>query len=199
MGKSDETRETARVLVTGGRAPAEWLTTAALREAVPDAEITRTDFHAVYLVERPGDSEQLSRDLARQCADDVGHLTALLSRVDTESAAIRDGAVDVALEHVQKGDSFAFRINKRGARMLDRDTPELEEEIGAAIWEALERGHGEEPEVDLESPDVRVAAEVFGPKTWIGVWRQAWASSSADDQASSPGKGTSGQGRPEKD
>lgn len=175
MKESDEGREIGRAVVTGGKTWAEWQTKAALRGAVPDADVIRTDFHAVYRVEAEGDVERLCRAIVQECGDRVGHVTALLSRVDTAFANIRDAAVELALREVGAGQTFAFRIHKRGARTLDQDTPELEERIGTAIWKALEERHGEEPEVELESPDVRIVAEVFGPDTWIGIWRKRWS------------------------
>jgi hypothetical protein len=50
----------------------------------------------------------------------------------------------------------------------------LEQEIGSAIWTALEEKHGAKPSVRLRDPDVAVVAEVLGPTTAVGIARRTW-------------------------
>ncbi len=80
----------------------------------------------------------------------------------------------MAVEHVEDGASFSFRVHKRGSHWLKTDTPELEREIGGAIDEALREAHGAKAEVDLEDPDVAIHAEVLGPATAVGIERRDW-------------------------
>jgi tRNA(Ser,Leu) C12 N-acetylase TAN1 len=64
--------------------------------------------------------------------------------------------------------------HKRGAHGLERDTSILEEEIGGAIWSALEGKYNKKPKVNLKNPDVTVIAEILGPTAAIGISRRAW-------------------------
>lgn len=65
-------------------------------------------------------------------------------------------------------------------------TPDLEREIGSAVWVGVEAKLGREPLVNLSDPDVVVRAEVLGPVTLVGVVRKAWRTEPAAEKAPSP-------------
>lgn len=163
-----------KVVATGDTAHPDWMTRAALREAVLEADIVDSGFQAVYLVESDQDPEELARRVVAACGDRIGHVSALVGQTTTGYDEIRRAAIRAAERSIGPDDSFAFRVHKRGTHDLDRDTPEIEKTIGGAIWESLEKRHGREPRVDLDDPDVAVFAEVFGSETYIGIWRKAW-------------------------
>jgi hypothetical protein len=50
----------------------------------------------------------------------------------------------------------------------------LEQEIGGAIWTALEDKYSMKPTVRLKNADVTVVAEVLGPITAVGISRRDW-------------------------
>jgi tRNA(Ser,Leu) C12 N-acetylase TAN1 len=146
----------------------------ALRRVLPDAQVIRTAFRAVVMVECEGDVLTLAKGVTRECGPDIGHATAVLEEVPSERGALAQAAARVGAEHIRPGESFAFRLRKRGAHGYVEDTPDLEREIGSAIWVGLEAKFGREPLVNLSDPDVVVRAEVLGPVTLVGVVRKAW-------------------------
>jgi hypothetical protein len=50
----------------------------------------------------------------------------------------------------------------------------LEQQIGGAIWTALEEKYRMKPTVRLKNADVTVVAEVLGPLTAVGICRRDW-------------------------
>jgi hypothetical protein len=50
----------------------------------------------------------------------------------------------------------------------------IEQEIGGAIWIALEEKYSEKPRVRMKNPDVVIVAEVLGPITAVGISRTIW-------------------------
>jgi tRNA(Ser,Leu) C12 N-acetylase TAN1 len=147
-----------------------------LRRAMPTARVRRTHFLGVLLVDAATEADALglAEMVSRACAGSIGHATAVLAEVESELEPIREAAVRVGSERVGPHDSFCFRIAKRGAHRVTADTPDVEAEIGAALFTALEQRHGARPRVDLSHPDVTVIAEVLGPTTAVGVVRKAW-------------------------
>ena len=131
-------------------------------------------FTSVFVVETDGDPLAAAERLTRECADSIGHATAVVAEVVSEPQRLREAAVRVGLERVGADESFCFRLRKRGVHLLEAPTPQLEVEIGSAIWLALQERDGEPPKVDLRDPDVLVLAEVLGPTTAVGVVRKAW-------------------------
>lgn len=128
----------------------------------------------MFILEAEGDPVDLAEKVTRECAEAIGHATAVLGEVESREEEIRRLAVSVAIDRVQKGETFCFRMNKRGSHWLTQDTPTLESDIGGAIWAALEEKHGERPRVDLVHPDVTIVAEVLGPVTEVGLSRATW-------------------------
>lgn len=149
-------------------------TIAALRAAVPNARVMRTGFRGIVALEAEGDALELAERVTRECFLDIGRATAVLAEVDSTSDEIERAAVRIGTEHIGKDERFCFRLYKRGAHMLELDTPKLEYQMGRAIWMALKQKRGIEPSVDLKNPDVTVVAEVLGPITAVGVVRKAW-------------------------
>jgi tRNA(Ser,Leu) C12 N-acetylase TAN1 len=94
--------------------------------------------------------------------------------VPSERVALLEAATRVGLDQIAPGESFAFRIHKRGTHGYSEPTPELESTVGGAIWDGLERRDGLAPHVDLSQPDVLVNAEVLGPTTLVGIVRAGW-------------------------
>jgi tRNA(Ser,Leu) C12 N-acetylase TAN1 len=145
-----------------------------LRKAIPGAHIRSTGFRSVFILEAAGDFLELAQRINRDCVEDIGHATPALAEVESKPGAIKDAAVKIGTTQIGSEESFCFRIFKRGLHGLGKNTPELEDEIGKAISEALELKNGKKPVVDLDEPDVTIVAEVLGPVTTVGVLRKAW-------------------------
>ena len=126
------------------------------------------------MLECEGDAMELARKVNRECASDIGRAVPVLLETESELGAIERAAVEIGSEHVRELESFCFRLHKRGSHGLAEPTPEIEREVGGAIWAELKRKYGKEPKVDLEHPDVTVVAEVLGPNTAVGLLRKAW-------------------------
>lgn len=166
----------ARLIVTGtGTERSSPRLRAALRRALPEARVRRTDFYGVYEVEADGDPIELAGRAIEECAGEIGRIVAVFAEVTSKLDEIQDAAVAVAVARIGPHESFAFRVHKRGAHYLREDTPEIEREIGDAIGKALHEAHGKEPSVDLESPDVGVHAELLGPLTAVGLSLRRWS------------------------
>jgi tRNA(Ser,Leu) C12 N-acetylase TAN1 len=143
----------------------------AIRRLLPRAEISKTPFRGVFLVEADGDPIEVARELNR-CAS-VGRAVPVLAEAESNPEAVKKAAICVS-EWIKKGESFSFRLHKRGSHQLDKPTPELEREIGAELRKAIKERIGAEPEVELEKPDVEISAEVLGPLTYVGILRSNW-------------------------
>lgn len=170
----DEEGARARVIVTGRSALERRQTRRALRLAAPGSKVRGGGFTNVYVVEAPGDPLAVAERLTCECAAQIGHATAIITETASDLEHVQEAAAKVGLEHVGPGESFCFRLRKRGVHLLEAPTPELEVQIGGAIWLALQSRDGAPPRVDLEHPDVLVLAEVLGPVTAVGVSRKAW-------------------------
>jgi tRNA(Ser,Leu) C12 N-acetylase TAN1 len=164
----------AKVIVTGRNALEQRRTRRALRRAVAGSLVRSAGFTCVDIVEAPGNPLEIAERLTRECGDRIGHATAVIVEVVSEPDRVREGAVRVGLDHVGPDESFCFRLRKRGTHLLEAPTPQIEVEIGTALWKALEERDGTRPGVDLRDPDVLVIAEVLGPTTAIGLVRKAW-------------------------
>lgn len=149
----------------------------ALRGAVPGARVRSSGFRGVFAVEAEGDPVELATFVWDECAEKVGHVTAVLAMVESTREAIKDAASRFGAEQIGPQESFCFRVHKRGAHRLEQDTSELEREIGAAIWTALEEKYRKTPRVNLKNPDITVIAEILGPLAAIGIARRSWRGS----------------------
>lgn len=164
----------AKLVVTARDVLSQRLTARALRGALPGARVARHRlFRAVFVVEAEGDPIELAETVSRECADHIGRVVPALAEVDSQVELVARAAVEIGAARVGRGESFGFRLHKRG-HALERPSPELEREIGGAIWAALERRDGARPRVDLAAPDVEVTAEVLGPSTVVGIIEKAW-------------------------
>jgi len=143
----------------------------AIKRLLPKAEVKRTPFKGVFLVEADGDPIEVARELNR--CPSVGRAVPVLMEVPSNPEAVKQAALRVS-EWVGKGESFSFRLHKRGSHQLQRPTPELEREIGTELEKAIRERTGTEPEVELERPDVEITAEVLGPLTYVGILRGNW-------------------------
>lgn len=180
-------RRPAKVIVTARRPRQGRRIRSALRRAIPGAEVRGAGFSSVYVLEADGDPLEIAGRLTVECSSCVGHATAVLAEEVSEQERLRGAAVRVGLEHVGPRESFCFRLRKRGSHWLQQATPQLETEIGSAIWLALQEHHGSRPTVNLEDPDVLVLAEVLGPRTAIGIVRKSWTKQQrASGQATAP-------------
>jgi tRNA(Ser,Leu) C12 N-acetylase TAN1 len=170
----DTRHETAKLIVTSAGLDTARQTRFALKTAIPAARIWRTGFKGVLALEAEGDVFELAKLLYRDCGQRIGRATAVLAEVESRFEPIREAAVRVGREQIGLGESFCFRLHKRGAHFLEQDTLTLEREIGAAIWTALKEKYGSKPSVRLKGPDVAVIAEILGPVTAVGISRRAW-------------------------
>jgi len=174
LRENNSAENKARLIITSKDFYAVRKTVSALKKLIPDARVRPTGFRAIFALEAEGDPNELASRIMQDCSRFVGHVTTILSEVESRVDPIKDIAVKVGAEQIGQDESFAFRLNKRGSHWLNEETPKLERDIGGAIWKALKEKYGKEPKVNLGSPDVAVIAEVLGPNTAIGVSRKKW-------------------------
>jgi tRNA(Ser,Leu) C12 N-acetylase TAN1 len=146
----------------------------ALKRAVPGARVRGTGFRGILSLEAEGNPTEVVKLVYEECAQNSGHVTAVLAMVESKEEPIRDSAVQIGAGQIGSEESFSFRLNKRGTHGLKKDTSTLEREIGGAIWIALEGKYHGKPKVNLKNPDVTVIAEILGPITAIGISRRKW-------------------------
>lgn len=135
---------------------------------------SRYRFPRNFEFEAEGDPTEVAKLIYEECAQNIGHLTAVLATVESKEESIRDAAVQIGAAQIGSEESFAFRLNKRGMHGLKKDTSTLEREIGGAIWIALEGKYQRRPKVNLKNPDITVIAEILGPIVAIGISRREW-------------------------
>lgn len=169
----------AKLIITSAGFETERRTRAALKAAVPVARIRRTGFKNIFSLEAAGDVCELARLVCRTCSQWIGHATAILEEVESKFEPIQEAAERIARKQIGPEENFCFRLHKRGAHYLEKDTSTIEREIGGAIWTTLEE-HGATPRVKLKNPDVAVVAEVLGPITAVGISRRAWREQPAE-------------------
>jgi tRNA(Ser,Leu) C12 N-acetylase TAN1 len=170
----DIQQKTAKLIVTSSGMDRARYTRSALKAAVPTGSVRRTGLKGIFSLEAAGDVVELARLVYRECRQHIGHATAVLEEVESRLEPIKEAAVRAGRELIGGEESFCFRIHKRGAHFLKQDTPTIEQEIGSAIWIALEEKHGGKPRVNLRNPDVAIVAEVLGPITAVGISRKEW-------------------------
>lgn len=146
---------------------------------MPESQVRGTRFTGVFVVEATGDPLEIAERLTRECSSCIGHATAVVAEEESEQEPIQEAAVRAGLEHVGPGETFCFRVRKRGSHRLAAPTPQLEFDIGSAIWLALQERDGKPPKVDLKEPDVMVIAEVLGPLAAVGIVRKGWKAAPA--------------------
>jgi tRNA(Ser,Leu) C12 N-acetylase TAN1 len=170
----DAGREIANLIVTNaGHEPAR-ATQFALKTSIPIARVRKTGFKGIFSLEAAADVVELAKLVYREGRQHIGHVTAVVEEVESRIEPIKGAAVRVGRNQIDKEESFCFRIHKRGAHYLEQDTLTLEQEIGSAIWIALEERHGARPRVRLKDPDIVIVAEVLGPITAVGISRRSW-------------------------
>ena len=170
----DIRNEIAKLIVTSAGLETARRTRSALKAAVPSARIRRTSFKGIFSLEAAGDVFELAKLICRECSRRIGHATAVLEEVQSRFEPIKEAAVRIGREQIGPEENFCFRLHKRGAHYLKRDTSTIEQEIGGAIWTTLEEKHGAKPSVKLKNPDVAVVAEVLGSITAVGISRRGW-------------------------
>ncbi len=146
-------------------------TVLAIKRVMPRAEVRKTNFRGVYLVEAEGDPFELAMELSRYKS--VGRVVVLLEETASDLESIKRAALRVS-DLLKKGESFCFRLRKRGAHDIMPPTPEVEREVGALLVERLKARFGIPPEVELERPDVVICAEILGGKAFVGISRPGW-------------------------
>jgi tRNA(Ser,Leu) C12 N-acetylase TAN1 len=166
--------QAARVVVTSRTLFGARRTISALKRAVPAARIRSAGLRGILILEAEGDPLELAARVTGECSEDIGRAVAVLAEVTSLFEPIRDSAVKIGAEQIGEDEPFCFRLNKRGAHGLDRDTPVIEYEIGGAIWVALREKYGKRPLVNLKDPEVTVMAEVLGADTAVGILRKMW-------------------------
>ncbi len=170
----DMRQQTAKLIVTSSGLERARYTRSALKSAVPTGSVRRTGLKGIFSLEAEGDVNELAKLVHWDCRQHIGHATAVLEEVESRLEPIKEAAVRAGREEIGKEESFCFRIHKRGAHFLEQDTLTIEQDIGSAIWIALEEKHGVRPKVSLKHPDIAIVAEVLGPLTAVGISRRAW-------------------------
>jgi tRNA(Ser,Leu) C12 N-acetylase TAN1 len=182
----------AKLIVTGRGPYSARQCKSLLKEAFPDARVRSAGFRFIFALEAEGDALELAGKVHRQCSESVGHVTAVLAEVESRIDPIREAAVKIGAEQIGESEKFCFRLHKRGSHWLEKDTSELEDETGQAIWTALKQKYGKDPAVDLDDPEITVTAEVLGPNTAVGISRKAWKEGAATQNsqavAQTPGR-----------
>ena len=145
-----------------------------MKAAVPTGGIRKTGLKGIFCLEAEGDVIEIANLIHLERRQHIGHATAVLEEVESRLEPIKDAAVRAGREQIGKEESFCFRIHKRGAHFLEHDTLTIEQEIGGAIWLALQDKHAGKPRVNLKNPDVAIVAEVLGPITAVGICRRVW-------------------------
>ncbi len=145
-----------------------------IRDAFEDSTISHTGFRAVLHVEMEGDAVALAEKTMRECFYDIGRAVPVLYEGNSTLEDLKGLAVKAALEYVGEGESFCFRLYKRGAHGLEKPTPDIEYEVGGMIHDELTKKYGKKPKVDLRSPGVTVIGEVLGSKLEVGIVRKSW-------------------------
>jgi tRNA(Ser,Leu) C12 N-acetylase TAN1 len=182
IGAVAESRSQARLIVTSrGFGRGEGRAWHAVKSALPGVWLEGTDFRGVLLAEAEGEPLELAAQVASHCGDAIGRVVPVLAEVESDLDSIREAAARIASQHVGAGESFCFRMHRRGFAGFEAAGRELERDVAESVWSALEQRNGARPVVDLEDPDVKVVAEVFGPITRIGVCRKEWRASPGGD------------------
>lgn len=169
-------QEIGKLIITSrGLEPPRYLRSE-LRSVVRGGRVRSTGFRGIFTLEAAGDVSELAQLVCRECAQSIGHVTAVLATVESRDQPIKEAAVRIGEEQIDPEESFCFRLHKRGDHGLEQDTLKLEQEIGGAVWTALEAKYKKKPRVNLKNPDVRVVAEILGPMAAVGIARKAWRS-----------------------
>lgn len=174
---ADLQQENVKLIVTSRGIEPSRHVRSALRHAIPEARVRGTGFRGVFALAAAGDAAELAKLLWSECAQSIGHVTAVLAMVESRDEAIQEAAARIATAEIGREESFCFRLHKRGAHGLKKETSKLEPEIGAAIWAALEAKYNKKPKVSLNDPDITLVAEILGPLAWVGFSRKSWRQS----------------------
>jgi tRNA(Ser,Leu) C12 N-acetylase TAN1 len=173
MVEADPSKIVKLIITSRGLEPVRYFRSA-LKRAVPGARVRSTGYRGIFVLEAEAAVFELAELVCRECTQSIGHVTAVLAMVESKEQPIKDAAVRIGSEQIGPDESFCFRLHKRGVHGLQQDTSKIEQEIGGAIWTALERKHNKKPKVDLKSPDITVIAEILGPIAGVGVSRKSW-------------------------
>jgi tRNA(Ser,Leu) C12 N-acetylase TAN1 len=173
MVNADQYEKVKLVVTSRGLEPARYLRSR-LRRAVAGARVRSSGFGGIFIVEAVGEPSELAQLVYDECSEKIGHLTAVLASVESNEEATKDAAARIGAVHIGPEESFCFRLHKRGTHGLEKDTSKLEQEIGGAIWTALEKRYHKKPKVSLKNPDITVVAEILGPIAAVGISRRAW-------------------------
>ncbi|MEE8167686.1 MAG: THUMP domain-containing protein [Candidatus Hydrothermarchaeales archaeon] len=165
----------AKLLVTCRNLYGESQAKLCLRDVVEEVVIKPTEFRAVLHVEAEGDALELAEMVTRECPYEIARAVPILEEGESNLKALEELALRVALEYIKKDESFCFRLHKRGTHGLEKDTPEVEYEVGGVIHDALKNKFKKKPKVDLDDPDVTVVAEVLGEGLEVGIARKVWS------------------------
>lgn len=136
--------------------------------------VKSSGFRAVLIAETDADILETVEKIMDTCYRDIGRAVGVIEEVESEDEKIKQKAIDVALAYIKENESFSFRIHKRGKHRIASSTPELEYDIGGAIYTALEKKYRKKPSVNLKNPDIAIIAEVLGESTCIGILRKDW-------------------------
>ncbi len=165
-----------RLLITCRDIYGEYETIKSLKRVVEGIKVKRTGFRAVLIAEvEEGDPIKIAEKVNRECSPDIGKVVLILEDVESNFENVKEAAVKVGLSQISEGESFCFRIYKRGSHYLDKPTPELEYEIGGTIYEELEEKFKKKPVVDLKDSDITIVAEVLGKRAEVGIIRKKWS------------------------
>jgi tRNA(Ser,Leu) C12 N-acetylase TAN1 len=141
---------------------------------LPSASIKRSGFRNIVFVELERDALECLRKLKQDCSFEVGRAMLVVAEVKSTYEEIKEASIRIGCDSIGGGESFCFRLNKRGVHLLEQPTPELERNIGGAILNALKEREGKEPKVNLREPGVTICAEVLGEITLIGFLKKDW-------------------------
>lgn len=136
--------------------------------------VKSSGFRAVLIAESDTDILEAAKKIMHTCYRDIGRAVGVIEEVESDDEKIKQKAIDVALAYIKENESFSFRIHKRGVHRIAKSTPELEYDVGGAIYTALEKKYQKKPIVNLKNPDITIIAEVLGESTCLGILRKDW-------------------------
>lgn len=75
---------------------------------MPGARVRGTGFRGILSLEAEGDPTEVAKLIYEECAQNIGHLTAVLATVESKEESIRDAAVQIGAAQIGSEESFAL-------------------------------------------------------------------------------------------
>ncbi len=129
--------------------------------AVGECKVIRTRYKGLFLIE--ADRNALEKVKSYETTA-IHKVIPLDTMVAAHLPEITEEVVNIALEKLKKGESFAVRCRRRGFPISSK---EIEREIGASITKTFKNP------VDLSNPDKTIIIEIIDEKAGIAILTQS--------------------------